>query len=101
MPGTRPRLPARRRLRQHRWVALDAAFDESEVDATHIKLSETSLDGGPAGATGDYELEQLIVGLRGHPLHAPAQKAAAPAGAAAINAVRTVRAATVRARMVS
>ena len=28
-----------------RWVALDAAFDESEVDATHIKLSDSSLDG--------------------------------------------------------
>ncbi|MDR3633780.1 MAG: transglutaminase domain-containing protein [Isosphaeraceae bacterium] len=28
-----------------RWVALDASFDESAVDATHIKLSDTSLDG--------------------------------------------------------
>ena len=28
-----------------RWVALDAAYDESEVDATHIKLSESSLAG--------------------------------------------------------
>jgi transglutaminase-like putative cysteine protease len=28
-----------------RWVAIDAAFDESEVDATHIKLSDASLDG--------------------------------------------------------
>jgi len=28
-----------------RWVAIDATFDESQVDATHLKLSETSLDG--------------------------------------------------------
>jgi transglutaminase-like putative cysteine protease len=28
-----------------RWVALDSSFDESSVDATHIKLSDTSLDG--------------------------------------------------------
>jgi hypothetical protein len=28
-----------------RWVALDSSFDESDVDATHIKLSDTSLDG--------------------------------------------------------
>jgi len=28
-----------------RWVALDSAFDESQVDAVHIKLSESSLDG--------------------------------------------------------
>jgi hypothetical protein len=28
-----------------RWVAIDAAFNESEVDATHIKLATTSLDG--------------------------------------------------------
>lgn len=28
-----------------RWVALDAAFDQSEVDATHLKLATTSLDG--------------------------------------------------------
>ena len=28
-----------------RWVALDAAWDQTAVDATHIKLSETSLDG--------------------------------------------------------
>jgi len=28
-----------------RWVAIDSAFDESQVDATHLKLSETSLDG--------------------------------------------------------
>ncbi|MBX6314804.1 MAG: transglutaminase domain-containing protein [Isosphaeraceae bacterium] len=28
-----------------RWVPLDAAFRQSEVDATHIKLAETSLDG--------------------------------------------------------
>ena len=28
-----------------RWVALDSAFDESTVDAVHIKLSDTSLDG--------------------------------------------------------
>jgi hypothetical protein len=28
-----------------RWVAIDAAFRQSEVDATHIKLSDTSLDG--------------------------------------------------------
>ncbi len=29
----------------NRWVAIDSAFDETEVDAVHIKLSETSLDG--------------------------------------------------------
>ena len=28
-----------------RWVAIDAAFDQSEVDATHLKLSTSSLDG--------------------------------------------------------
>jgi hypothetical protein len=28
-----------------RWVAIDAAYDQSTVDATHIKISETSLDG--------------------------------------------------------
>ncbi len=28
-----------------RWVAIDSAFDQSQVDAVHIKLSETSLDG--------------------------------------------------------
>ena len=28
-----------------RWVAVDSAFDQSTVDAVHIKLSETSLDG--------------------------------------------------------
>jgi hypothetical protein len=28
-----------------RWVAIDSAFDQSEVDATHITLSTTSLDG--------------------------------------------------------
>lgn len=28
-----------------RWVAIDATFNESEVDATHIKLAESSLDG--------------------------------------------------------
>jgi hypothetical protein len=28
-----------------RWVAIDATFNESQVDATHIKLAETSLDG--------------------------------------------------------
>ena len=28
-----------------RWVAVDSAFDQSQVDAVHIKLSETSLDG--------------------------------------------------------
>lgn len=28
-----------------RWVALDASFDQSSVDATHIKLADTSLDG--------------------------------------------------------
>ncbi len=28
-----------------RWVAIDSAFDETQVDAVHIKLSETSLDG--------------------------------------------------------
>ncbi len=29
----------------HRWVALDPAFDQTTVDAVHIKLSDTSLDG--------------------------------------------------------
>ncbi len=29
----------------HRWVALDSSWDQTEVDAVHIKLSETSLDG--------------------------------------------------------
>lgn len=28
-----------------RWVAQDSAFDQTEVDAVHIKISETSLDG--------------------------------------------------------
>ncbi|WP_406695421.1 transglutaminase domain-containing protein [Singulisphaera sp. Ch08] len=28
-----------------RWVAVDAAFDQTEVDAVHIKLADTSLDG--------------------------------------------------------
>lgn len=28
-----------------RWVALDSSFDQSQVDATHIKLSDSSLDG--------------------------------------------------------
>ncbi len=28
-----------------RWVAIDATFDQTEVDATHLKLSDTSLDG--------------------------------------------------------
>ena len=28
-----------------RWVAIDSAYDETEVDAAHIKLSESSLDG--------------------------------------------------------
>ncbi len=28
-----------------RWVAIDATFRQSEVDATHLKLAETSLDG--------------------------------------------------------
>ncbi len=28
-----------------RWVAIDATFNQSRVDATHIKLSDTSLDG--------------------------------------------------------
>lgn len=28
-----------------RWVAIDAAFDENDVDAVHIKLAESSLDG--------------------------------------------------------
>jgi transglutaminase-like putative cysteine protease len=28
-----------------RWVAVDAAFDQTEVDATHLKLSDTSLNG--------------------------------------------------------
>ena len=29
----------------HRWVALDPSWDQSTVDAVHIKLSESSLDG--------------------------------------------------------
>jgi transglutaminase/protease-like cytokinesis protein 3 len=28
-----------------RWVAIDSAFDETEVDAVHLKLSDSSLDG--------------------------------------------------------
>jgi transglutaminase-like putative cysteine protease len=28
-----------------RWVAVDSAFDQTSVDAVHIKVSETSLDG--------------------------------------------------------
>ena len=28
-----------------RWVAVDSAFDQNNVDAVHLKLSETSLDG--------------------------------------------------------
>jgi hypothetical protein len=28
-----------------RWVAVDAAFDQTEVDAAHIKLADSSLDG--------------------------------------------------------
>jgi hypothetical protein len=28
-----------------RWVAIDAAYNQSEVDATHIKLAQSSLDG--------------------------------------------------------
>lgn len=28
-----------------RWVALDSSFDQSAVDATHLKLSESSLEG--------------------------------------------------------
>jgi len=28
-----------------RWVAIDAAFNQSDVDATHLKLAEASLDG--------------------------------------------------------
>lgn len=28
-----------------RWVAIDSAFDESQVDAVHLKLSDSSLDG--------------------------------------------------------
>jgi hypothetical protein len=29
----------------NRWVALDSSFDQSSVDATHIKLSDSSLEG--------------------------------------------------------
>jgi transglutaminase-like putative cysteine protease len=29
----------------NRWVALDASWDQSSVDATHIKLADTSLEG--------------------------------------------------------
>jgi hypothetical protein len=28
-----------------RWVAIDAAFDQAQVDAVHLKLSDSSLDG--------------------------------------------------------
>ncbi len=28
-----------------RWVAIDSAFDQTQVDAAHIKLSDSSLDG--------------------------------------------------------
>jgi hypothetical protein len=28
-----------------RWVALDATFEQADVDATHIKITDTSLDG--------------------------------------------------------
>jgi hypothetical protein len=28
-----------------RWVAIDSAFKQSSVDATHLKLSASSLDG--------------------------------------------------------
>ena len=28
-----------------RWVAIDPSFDQTTVDAVHIKLSDTSLDG--------------------------------------------------------
>jgi len=28
-----------------RWVAVDAAFDQSEVDAVHIKLADAGLEG--------------------------------------------------------
>ena len=28
-----------------RWVAIDAAFDQTSVDATHLKLADASLDG--------------------------------------------------------
>ena len=28
-----------------RWVAVDATYDQTEVDAVHIKLAESSLDG--------------------------------------------------------
>ena len=28
-----------------RWVAIDAAFDQSQVDAVHLKLADSSLDG--------------------------------------------------------
>ena len=28
-----------------RWVAIDASFDQSQVDAVHLKLSESSLEG--------------------------------------------------------
>jgi hypothetical protein len=29
----------------HRWIALDPTWDQADVDAVHIKLSDTSLDG--------------------------------------------------------
>ena len=28
-----------------RWVAIDSAFDQSEVDAVHLKFDDSSLDG--------------------------------------------------------
>ena len=46
-----------------RWVAIDAAFDQTEVDAVHIKLSDTSLDGVsplrsvPAGRPGHEQAD--------------------------------------------
>jgi transglutaminase-like putative cysteine protease len=28
-----------------RWVAIDSAYDQTQVDATHLKLSDSSLSG--------------------------------------------------------
>ncbi len=43
-PGFGPHLWNEVYINGH-WVAIDPTFDQSEVDATHIKLSDSSLDG--------------------------------------------------------
>jgi len=44
----------------HRWVALDPTFDQSSVDAIHIKLSESSLEG-----VSPFEAFSLVVRVMG------------------------------------